>query len=109
MWHDFAQRGQIQTYFDFKRWLVEQSERFGTFDVVDYQNRADIITNLSLYADIYHYNEATTEQVVRSACAGDAVLTRNNFDSGTQSLLRLVQSTDPVEIVNEALAGSTTR
>ena len=43
------------------------------------QNRADIITNLSLYADIYRYNESTTEQVVRSACAGDADSKRLRF------------------------------
>ena len=108
VWHDYAQRGQIQTYFDFKRWLVEESQRFGTFDVVDYQDRADIITNMSLYADIYHYSAQIVEQVVRSACVGDAVLTRDNFDSRTQSLLRLVKSTDPVEIVNQARAGSAT-
>jgi hypothetical protein len=102
VWHDYAQRGQIPVYFAFKKWLVEQSERFGNYDIVDYQDRADIITNMSLYADIYHSNERITEQLVRSACTGDAVLTRNNFDARTRSLLRLVQSTDPVQIVKEA-------
>lgn len=108
VWHDYAQRDQIHTYFEFKRWLVEQAERLRTFDVVDYQDRADIITNLSLYADIYHYDEKITEQVVRGACAGDAVLTRDNFESRTFSLLHLVKSTDPVEIVKQATSGSTT-
>ena len=103
VWHDYAQRGQIPTYFAFKKWLVEQSGRFGNFDIVEYQDRADIITNLSLYADIYHTNERITEELVRSACVGDANLTRENFDSRTQSLLRLVQSTDPSEIVKKAL------
>lgn len=102
VWHDYAQRGQIPVYFAFKKWLLDQSERLGNFDIVDYQDRADIITNMSLYADIYHFNERITEQLVRSACTGDAVLTRSNFDARTQSLLRLVQSTDPVQIVKEA-------
>jgi hypothetical protein len=104
VWHDYAQRSQIPTYFAFKKWLVEQSQRFDNFDVVDYQDRAEIITNLSLYADIYHFNERIAEQVVRSACAGDAVLTRDNVDARNQSLLRLVQSTDPAEIVKKALS-----
>ncbi|HEY1241606.1 MAG TPA: hypothetical protein VGF16_13665 [Bryobacteraceae bacterium] len=108
VWHDYAQRDQIRTYFEFKRWLVEQAERLGTFDIIDYQDRADIITNLSLYADLYHYNEKITEEVVRGACAGEAVLTRDNFDSRTRSLLQLVKSSDPVEIVNQARSGSTT-
>jgi hypothetical protein len=102
VWHDYAQRGQIPTYFAFKQWLVEQSERIGNFDLVDYQDRADIITNMSLYADVYHFNERITEQLVRSACTGDAKLTRDNFAARTQTLLRLVQSTDPAEIVREA-------
>jgi len=109
VWHDYAQRHQIQTYFDFKRWLVEQSARLGTFDVIDYQDRADIITNLSLYGDIYHYNAQITEQLIQGACVGEAVLTPENFDARTKSLLHLVKSTDPVEIVKEALASSTKR
>lgn len=103
VWHDFAQRSQIATYFAFKKWLIEQSERFGNFDVVDYQDRAGIITNLSLYADIYHYNEEILERVVRSACVGDARLTRDNFDARTESLLHLVNSTNPADIVRQAL------
>src|SRR5579884_1578284 len=27
VWHDYAQRRQIETYFEFKRWLVEQAAR----------------------------------------------------------------------------------
>lgn len=105
VWHDYAQRGQIPVYFAFKKWLVEQAERTGHFDIVDYQDRANIITNMALYADIYHFNERITEQLVRSACTGDALLTRNNFNERAQSLLHLVQSTDPVEIVREARGG----
>ena len=82
--------------------LLEQAERIGHFDIVDYQDRADIITNMSLYADIYHCNERITEELVHSACTGDALLTRQNFEKRTRSLLHLVQSTDPVAIVKEA-------
>src|SRR5262249_17950035 len=42
VWHDYAQRGQIPTYFAFKKWLVEQTNRLGNFDIVDYQDRADV-------------------------------------------------------------------
>jgi hypothetical protein len=102
VWHDYAQRGQIQTYFAFKKWLVGQSERFGNFDVVDFQDRADIITNLSLYADLYHSNENIDEQIVRSACDGKDLLNRENIDSREARLLELVRTTDPSEIVRKA-------
>ena len=105
VWHDYAQRGQITVYFAFKKWLIEQAERIGHFDIVDYQDRTDIITNMSLYADVYHVNERITEELVHSACTGDAVLTRDNFEQRTQSLLHLVQSTDPDAIVREARGG----
>jgi hypothetical protein len=104
VWHDFAQRGQLPVYLAFKKWLVEEAERLGTFDIVEYQDRADIIADLSLYADIYHYKEEITEQVVRSACRGDAVLTSGNFETRMNGLRRLVASTDPAEIVKRALA-----
>jgi hypothetical protein len=101
-WHDYAQRDQIQTYFAFNKWLVAQSEHFGNFDVIDFQDRADIITNMSLYADIYHSAEPVDEQMVRSACEGGGVLNRENFESRTAGLLKLVEATNPFEIVKQA-------
>ncbi|HTA46143.1 MAG TPA: hypothetical protein VK789_27050 [Bryobacteraceae bacterium] len=102
VWHDFRQRNQIPVYFAFKKWMVDQAQRFGNFDVIDFQDRADIITNLSLYADIYHSNESVDEQMVRAACEGAQVLNRQNVESRTANLLRLVETTDPVEIVKVA-------
>lgn len=101
-WHDFAQRGQIPVYFAFKKWLVAQTRLFPNMDVIDFQDRADIITNLSLYADIYHSNESVDEQMVRAACEGSQVLTAENVGPRTESLLRLVKTTDPAKIVAEA-------
>jgi len=102
VWHDFAQRGQIPVYFAFKKWLIEQTRQYPEFDVVDFQDRADIITNMSLYADIYHSNEHIDEEMVYAACHGDEVLTNANFDARTESLLRLVKTTDPAQIVAAA-------
>jgi hypothetical protein len=102
VWHDYAQRGQIPVYFGFKKWLVDLTKRFPNVDVADYQDHAEIITDLSLYADIYHSSETITERVVAGACSGDSVLTKENFDSRTASLLQLVRSTDPAEIVKAA-------
>jgi hypothetical protein len=105
VWHDYAQRGQIQTYFAFKKWLVAQAERFGNFDIVDFQDRADIIDNLSLYADIYHSNESIDEELVESACEGKGLLNRGNIDRREAGLLELVRMTDPAEIVRQARRG----
>jgi hypothetical protein len=69
---------------------------------VDFQDRADIITNMSLYADIYHSNEHIDEEMLDAACHGREVLTADNFDARTQSLLRLVETTDPAQIVAAA-------
>jgi len=102
VWHDYAQRRQIPTYFAFKKWLVAQSERFGNFDIVDFQDRADIITNLSLYADIYHSNESIDEEMVRSACEGKELLNRENIGPREDGLLELVKRTDPAGIVKKA-------
>jgi hypothetical protein len=102
VWHDYAQRGQIETYFAFRKWLVDQSGRFGNFDIVDFQDRADIITNLSLYTDIYHSNESVDEEMVRSACEGKALLNRENIGPREAGLLELVKTTDPAAIVKKA-------
>jgi hypothetical protein len=101
-WHDFAQRGQIPVYFAFKKWLIDQTRQYPQFDVVDFQDRADIITNMSLYADIYHSNEHIDEEMVDAACHGGDVLTDANFDSRTERLLRLVETTDPAKIIDAA-------
>jgi hypothetical protein len=102
VWHDFAQRGQIPVYFAFKKWLIEQTRQYPQFDVVDFQDRADIITNMSLYADIYHSNEHIDEEMVDAACHGGEALTDANFAARTQRLLRLVETTDPAQIVAAA-------
>lgn len=105
VWHDFAKRGQILIYFAFKKWLIAQEREYPQFDIVDFQDRADIITNMSLYADIYHSNEHIDEEVVDAACHSDDRLTEANFAARTQSLLRLVQSTDPKQIIAAANDG----
>jgi hypothetical protein len=102
VWHDYAQRGQIPVYFAFKKWLIEQTRQYPQFDVVDFQDRADVITNMSFYADIYHSNEHMDEEMVEAACHGGGVLTESNFDARTQSLLRLVDTTDPAKIIAAA-------
>jgi hypothetical protein len=102
VWHDFAQRGQIPVYFAFKKWLIEQTRQYPQFDVVDFQDRADIITNMSLYADIYHSNEHIDEEMVDAACHGREVLTDANFEARTQGLLHLVETTDAKQIVAAA-------
>jgi hypothetical protein len=103
-WHDFAQRAQIPVYFAFKKWLIEQERQYPQLDVVDFQDRADIITNMSLYADIYHSNEHIDEEMVEAACHGGEVLTEDNFNARTQGLLRLVETTDAAQIVAAAKA-----
>jgi hypothetical protein len=102
VWHDFAKRGQIPVYFAFKKWLIEQERSHPQFDVVDFQDRADIITNLSFYADIYHASEPIDEEMVDAACHGKLLLSDENFQMRTQSLLHLVETTDPVQIVKAA-------
>jgi hypothetical protein len=102
VWHDYAQRGQIQTYFEFRKWLVAEGERLGNFDVVDFQDRGDIITNMALYADIYHSNESIDEEMVGGVCRGDQRLNSQNIADRNQRLLDLVKSTNPADIVRKA-------
>ena len=101
-WHDFEQRGQIPVYFAFKKWLIGETRQYPQFDVIDFQDRADIITNMSLYADIYHSNEHIDEEMVDAACHGQQILDENNFAARTQSLERLVETTDAAKIVADA-------
>jgi hypothetical protein len=102
VWHDFAQRGQIPVYFAFKKWLIAQERNFPWFDVIDFQDRADIITNLSLYMDIYHSAESVDEEMVDAACHGKWILNHENFETRTASLWNLVKTTDPAQIVEAA-------
>jgi hypothetical protein len=101
-WHDFAQRGQMETYFAFRKWLVAQQQRFGNFDVVDFQGRADIVTDLSHYADIYHFSEPIVEEVVGGACAGAQMMNAKNVDAHADDLRKLVSTTDPAAIIHAA-------
>jgi hypothetical protein len=105
VWHDYAQRHQIPVYFAFRKWLAAQSRRLGGFDVIDFQDQPRIITNMSLYGDIYHSSESIDERIVRSACEGSEVMNVENVDARDADLLRLVKTTDPFEIVRKAAAG----
>lgn len=71
VWADFAQRGQLEVSLAFKRYVFQRVGSFSNARIFDLQWDLEIIENLDLYTDIYHFNPAINRQMLRVACNND--------------------------------------
>lgn len=68
VWVDFAQRGQLEVTFEFKRYVVEAVRDLANVHVIDLQADSAITHDLDRYTDIYHFDPAVNEELIESAC-----------------------------------------
>jgi hypothetical protein len=71
VWADFVQRGQLEVSLEFKRYVFQRLKEMSNARIFDLQWDADIIQNLDLYADIYHFNPAINRQMLALVCGED--------------------------------------
>jgi hypothetical protein len=69
VWLDFAQRGQLDPTFAFKRYLAQAVARLSNVTIVDLQGHDEITGNLDLYRDLYHFAPQVNEWIVARTCA----------------------------------------
>jgi hypothetical protein len=69
VWLDFAQRGQLEPTFAFKRYLAQAVARLSNVTIVDLQGHDEITGNLDLYRDPYHFAPQVNEWIVARTCA----------------------------------------
>jgi hypothetical protein len=70
VWQDFAQRGQLDVTLAFKRYVTATVQRMQNVRIVDLQAHAEIVTDLDLYMDIYHFAPQVNRWLVERTCAG---------------------------------------
>jgi len=70
VWMDFAQRGQLDVTFSFKRLVVAATHALANTSVVDLQMHDEITTDLDQYMDIYHFAPAVNRWIIERVCAG---------------------------------------
>ena len=72
VWADFVQRGQLELTLAFKRHVFQRLAALPNARIFDMQWDADIIQNLDLYSDIYHFDPTINRRLLGSVCANDA-------------------------------------
>ena len=68
VWADFVQRGQLDVSLEFKRYVFRRLGALPNARILDMQWDAEIIQNLDLYTDIYHFNPAINLRMLEAAC-----------------------------------------
>ncbi len=73
VWADFVQRGQLDVSLKFKRHVFRRVVSLPNARIFDLQWDRDIVENLDLYTDIYHFNPAINRRMLGAACNNDPV------------------------------------
>ena len=86
VWRDFAQRGQLDVTFEFKRHVIAATAGLPNVRVVDLQGHDEITTDLDRYMDIYHFSPDVNRWIVERACRGDDRVDAATADAFEQRL-----------------------
>jgi len=68
VWLDFAQRDQLDVTLAFKRDVAAATRRLPNVHVHDLQAEATITHDLDRYTDIYHFDAAVNDWMIRAVC-----------------------------------------
>ena len=68
VWLDFAQRDQLDVTLAFKRDVAAATRGLPNVHVHDLQAEATITHDLDRYTDIYHFDAAVNDWVIRAVC-----------------------------------------
>ncbi len=94
VWLDFAQRKQLDVTFEFKRYVAEAVRGLTNVHITDLQAETTITHDLDRYDDIYHFDPAVNEWVVRAACTGRDRIDQNNVTAYEQRIRRQLAEFD---------------
>ena len=88
VWADFVQRGQLDVSLEFKRHVFKRLGALPNARIFDMQWDGEIIQNLDLYTDIYHFNPAINRRMLGMVCGKDSRyrVTDKNLDEFDASL-----------------------
>ena len=98
VWADFVQRRQLDVSLDFKRWVFEATRGLPNVRVIDLQGVAEITHDLDRYTDLYHFEPAINEWLIRQACDDRYRVRAGNIDALDAELRRQAQAFDPAEL-----------
>src|SRR5262249_50078246 len=99
---DFRQRGQLEVTLQFRRYVANALASYPNARVFDFQDDKDVITDLSLYKDIYHYRPEISLAMIRAVRDDDARLTPRNVDARNATIRELAEGTDAAEMISAA-------
>ena len=68
VWLDFAQRDQLDVTLDFKRSVAASTRDLPNVHVHDLQAESSITHDLARYTDIYHFDAAVNDWMVKRVC-----------------------------------------
>jgi hypothetical protein len=103
VWADFAQRKQVDVTLAFKSYVFDRVGRLPNVRVYDFQADTSLVTDLSRYKDIYHYDPAANQMMIEAVC-GDSRshrVTADNVKEINERLRRLAYDTNPRLLVSQ--------
>jgi hypothetical protein len=104
MWADFRNRGQLDLSLEFKRRFFLALEKYPNVRIHDFQARAELVTNLDEYRDIYHFSPRISSHMVKAIASGEERVTRENLDAGIERLRAAALAVDPARVIAETRA-----
>jgi hypothetical protein len=94
VWLDFAQRGQLDVTFAFKRYVAEVAAGLPNVRVVDLQGERAITHDLDRYDDIYHFDPGVNEWLIDATCHGRDRVDPGNVGAYERALRRQIADFD---------------
>jgi hypothetical protein len=95
VWVDFAQRGQLEPTFAFKRYVANAVRGLRNVAVVDLQAHDEITGDLDLYMDIYHFAPQVNRWMIERTCADLDRADSARVDASERSLREQAQAWRP--------------
>jgi hypothetical protein len=102
VWADFRQRGQLEVSLGFRRYVANALAPYPNARVFDFQDDEAVITDLSLYKDIYHYKPEISNAMIRAISRDESRLTPRNADARNATIQELAEATDAAGIISAA-------
>ncbi len=98
-WADFTQRAQLDATLEFKRRVWHSVRAMPNVRVHDFQARTDIIDNLDLYSDIYHFAPSVSTYTVAAVARDAERVTDADLEQRLARQRELALRADPAALI----------
>ena len=89
-WYDMEQEGRLESYFEAKRYFIQQVSAYDNVSIFDFQG-ADFNTDLDNYMDMTHFSPQSNDALVRCFASGEYRLAPDQLRETETKILQNVE------------------